>query len=66
MRFFFRRPPRGERFGGSVISYILVRTRTDTDVDTDTDTRAHIKNLFCFKLDAMSVPEALVNTIFIL
>ena len=72
MRFFFRRPPRGQRFGGSVISCVFVRTQTDTDTDidtdTDTDTLTHtrIQNLFCFKLDAKSVPEALATTFLIM
>ena len=41
---------------------------TGTDIDTDTDTLTHtrIQNLFCFKLDAKSVPEALATTFLIM
>ena len=41
-------------------------THTDTDTDTNTLTHPCIQNLFCFKLDAKSVPEALATTFLIM
>ena len=41
-------------------------TNTNTDTDTDTLTHPRIQNLFCFKLDAKSVPEALATTFLIM
>ena len=46
-------------------THIHTRTHTHTQAHTQTQKRTHtrIKNLFRFNLDALTVPEALVNII---